>query len=415
MFRIVGAPVSNRKEDWANLAIASVAGLAFTFIAIFLCIVPFATKGTTTRDFIVFWATGRQLIHHNNPYDAAAMKQIEHAAGLPPAYGVYFMRNPPLALPLALPLGLAEMHFANFLWSLILLGCQFTSVWLIWQMHGRPPNRLHWLALSFAPFLICLFMGQTAMFALLGLVLFLRLHRQRPFAAGLSLWLCELKPHLFLPFGVALLVWIVVSKSYKILAGTAVALTASYALTELIYPSAWSAYAAMMHSQAIDKEPIPCLSAAMRQWMSPQAIWLQYLPIALACIWALVFYWRRRKVWDWMQDGCWLMLVSIVVSPYCWLNDQVVVIPALLHGAYTTRSRPLLMVLALVNIPIMAGLILGINLTSSFYLWIAPFWLTWYLFANVFLSEPSTTTAVAARTIDSAESSFGGRIAGDAR
>ena len=178
-------------------------------------------------------------------------------------------------------------------------------------MYGRPGNRLHWLALSFAPALLCLFVGQTALFALLGLVLFLRLYRDSPFLAGLSLWLCALKPHLFLPFGAVLLAWIVVSKSYRILAGAMAAMAASLALTWLIDPSAWSGYSDMMRASGIEKEFIPCLSVAMRLWLSPRAMWLQYLPAAVACAWALACFWPRRHAWDWSKDGSLLMLVSI--------------------------------------------------------------------------------------------------------
>jgi hypothetical protein len=79
-------------------------------------------------------------------------------------------------------------------------------------------------------------------------VLFLRLHRTRPFLAGVSLWLCMIKPHLFLPFGVVPLAWIVVTRSYKVLAGTVVALAASCALVYLVDPTAFSQYLQMIRT-----------------------------------------------------------------------------------------------------------------------------------------------------------------------
>ena len=50
-----------------------------------------------------------------------------------------------------------------------------------------------------------------------------------PFAAGLALWLCMLKPHLLLPFAAALLLWIVTSRAGRVLAGAVVALALSTA------------------------------------------------------------------------------------------------------------------------------------------------------------------------------------------
>ena len=76
------------------------------------------------------------------------------------------------------------------------------------------------------------------------------------------------------------------------------------------------------------------------------------------------------------------MLVSLLTAPYCWLYDQGLAIPALLHGAYTTRSRTLLVLLALASILIEAELC-GIRITSLLYLWTAPAWLAWYVAARV--------------------------------
>jgi hypothetical protein len=368
-------------NDLTEFTIATMAGLSVALISMLICVVTLTGQVASARDFVVFWATGQQLAHHANPYDAAAMMQIEHSAGLNPGYGALFMRNPPWALPLVLPLGFVGLRVGALLWSLVLLACLVASGWLLWLMHGRPASRIHWLTISFAPALICLFIGQTAIFALLGLTLFLYLYRERPWMAGLALWLCALKPHLFLPFGVVLLAWIAVSKSYKILAGAAMALAATSALAFWIDPAAWLDYLRMMRAPGIAKEFVPCLSVAMRLWLSPLSTWLQYLPVALACVWALAYYWPRRQSWDWTKNGSLLMLVSVLTAPYCWLYDQGVVIPALLQGAYSARYRPLLAILALASLPIEIGLMSGVKITSALYLWTAPAWLAWYLFA----------------------------------
>ena len=390
MLPVTEAATSKRESDFAEIAIATAGGLAFALIAIFLCVVPLSGKATSTRDYVVFWATGHQLIHRANPYDPVAMDRLERAAGLAKEYGILYMRNPPWTLPLALPLGLMNEQAGALYWSLLLLACLLISALLVRAMYGKPRNRIHWIAFSFAPSLICLFMGQTTLFALLGLTLFLYFHRTQPFVAGSALWLCSIKPHLFLPFGVVLLAWVFISKSYKIVAGLVVALAVSCALTWLIAPSAWSGYAAMMRAPSIEKEFIPCLSVVMRLWLWPDAAWLQYLPITLACLWALFYYWRRRQIWDWRGGGGLLILVSLVAAPYCWPYDQTLAMPALMHGAYSTRSRNMLSILALIGIPVMGALMAGIKITTPFYLLVAPVWLAWYLAAVAIGDKPST-------------------------
>jgi hypothetical protein len=375
------AKTGRRIGDVAELSIALVSGLALALTTLFICVVPLTGKTSGARDFVVYWATGQQLVHHANPYDGEAMMRIEQSAGLAAGYGALFMRNPPWGLVLALPLGFVGLRVGGFLWSLILLACLAASVRMLWLMHDRPKNHLDWLGYSFGPALLCVLMGQTSLFTLLGLVLFLRLHRARPFLAGISLWLCALKPHLFLPFGVVLLAWVLVSRSYKLLAGAAAAMAASCAAQYFIDPMAWTQYAQMIRASGIEKEFIPCLSIVLRLWLSSKTMWLQYLPAALGCVWALGYYWARRYTWDWMIDGSLLLLVSIFVAPYCWLFDQAIAIPALLQGAYVTRSRILLAALAFASILIEIELVGGVKISSVFYLWTGPAWLAWYLVA----------------------------------
>jgi hypothetical protein len=291
------------------------------------------------------------------------------------------MRNPPWALPLAYPLGLLPLRFAGILWTLLLLTCLLISIRLLHQLHGSPPNRIHWLGFAFTPAIICLTMGQTSLLALLGLVLFLRFHRCHPFLAGAALWLCALKPHLFLPFAAVLGLWIVVSRSYKLLAGFTLSLAFTSAIAFLIDPSAWPDYARLMRSPSVENQFIPCLADVFRHWLHPHAIWLQYLPAALACLWALLYFWRRRAHWDWLTGSSPLMLVSLLAAPYSWLYDQCLVIPSLLDGAYRTRSRKLLAVLALLILAADVE-ICFVKVTSTLFLWTTPAWLIWYLFAR---------------------------------
>jgi len=187
---------------------------------------------------------------------------------------------------------------------------------------------------------------------------------------------------LFLPIGIVLLAWILVSKKYRLLAGATVAMAASCLAVAFIDPAAWAEYARMMRNAGIESEHILCLSVALRLWLSPQRLWLNYLPTAVGCTWALGYFWPRRHTWDWMRNGSPLMLTSLVTAPYAWISDGSLAIPALLQGAYLTRSRMLLVVLASASVLIEIELFCGFKLDSPLYLWTAPAWLGWYLLAT---------------------------------
>ena len=99
---------------------------AFTSNVFVLSLIPGPVQGM--RDFVAFWATGQLLAHHANPYDAAALLQLERAAGFPSHYDVMYMLNPPWNLPLVYPLGFLNASNASILWSLIEVGCFAGSV-----------------------------------------------------------------------------------------------------------------------------------------------------------------------------------------------------------------------------------------------------------------------------------------------
>jgi len=360
--------------------------LAILYTVLFLCLLPFDRQTVARRDFITYWAAGQQLVHHGNPYDPAAISQIEHDAGFPGSAS-YYMRNAPWALPLALPLGYVSPMAAALPWSLLMLGLLVASVRILFELLGSPQNHREWLGYCFPPALFCVVLGQTSIFLLFGLVLFLRLHKTRPFAAGAALWLCSIKPHLFLPFVFVLLLWIVLTRSYRILAGGAAAMAAASLVTAWVDPAAWSQYAYYMRTSVVTREFTPCLADLLRDAIRPTAEWLAFVPAGLACIWALAYFWPRRHRWDWLEHGSLLVLVSLLVAPFGWVFDQALAIPAILWGASRTASQLLLSALALIYILVEIQLN-HFDLHSATYLLTALAWLIWYLFARVSSRKP---------------------------
>jgi hypothetical protein len=371
--------MTNPLSRIATLIVLATCVLMFAATSVGILASLLGKSAAGSRDFIQYWSAGRQLLHHANPYDETAILPMEQGAGYPHGLPAFIMPNPPTALALVVPLGLVGPKSGELLWMALSLTCLIASVQMIRVMHGNPNNQIHWLGYTFAPALSCLLSGQITLFILFGLALFLRLQKSSPFLAGLSLWFCLLKPHLFLPFGIAMLAWIVSTRSYRILAGAATSIAVSSTIALRFDPSAWTHYAEMVASRRIDRISIPCLSIVLRNRIGPE---FQYLPAALACAWAVVYFKKHRGEWDWVHHGSLLMLVSVVVAPYSWFMDQAILIPAILHGAYCAQQRSIA-VLALASAVIELQLLRGVPLlTSSFYLWTAPAWLAWYLWAD---------------------------------
>jgi hypothetical protein len=306
------------------------------------------------------------------------------------------MRNPPIGLFLALPFGAMNEWLGALVWSLLLVLSLMTSIRMIWKLMGKPPGRLHLTGYIFPPALECLTVGQVGIFLLLGFTSFLYFRRKKPFLAGASLVLCLLKPHMFLPVGVVLLLWCIHRRVYRVLAGLASAVLVCALLTEVIDPSAWSQYAQMMRTVDVLTEPLPTVSLLFRVVIDLNASWLQFVPAAIATVWA-VWYFRRQRDWSWTNHGLLVLTVSVMVTPYGFVTDEAVVLPAILFGLYSLekKGRPLAPYLIVV-LPALAEVLAGVGVNTFWYVWTAPAWFGFYLYATRSgqeLREPDEVTA----------------------
>lgn len=355
--------------------------IAGLMVAIGIGILAFSMTGSNAanKDFVTYWAAGRQLVKHANPYDAAEILRLEREAGCK-ENRPYFMRNPPTAFFLALPFGLMGEWLAAVIWSLLLVASLVISIRMIWTMEGRPEGRLQLLGYIFPPVLECLTIGQVGVLLLLGFTGFLYFRKTRPFVAGLFLVLCSIKPHLFIPLGVVLILWCVQRRSYRIPAGIGIGLAGCVVLTQIVDPAAWSQYFQMMRAEGLKDEAIPTISLLFRAAISLHTAWLQFVPTVMATIWAM-WYFRRPK-WRWNHEGLLVLTVSVMAAPYVWLTDEAVVLPAILHGVYVlvNKGRSLTPFVCIV-LPVLVGVIAGRTMDSWWYVWTTPAWVGFYLYA----------------------------------
>ncbi len=370
------------KKPLRVVAAAAIVAAGMCFVAV-LYMVGLSDTNAAGRDFISYWAAGRLLAHGENPYDFQAARNLELAAGRDPAEPLLMMRNPPMAFIAALPLGLMSPKTALILWLLVLLGGLSLAIMLIWALNGRPDNRFHLLGYVFAPVLACFQAGQLGIFLLLGVVLFLYFHRTRPFLAGAALLLCSLKPHLFLAFGVALVLWSIGNRTGRILAGFAAALAASCALSYALDRNAWAQYAQMMRAGGALDEAVPVLSAYFRILVDRSLVWLQFVPEGAACLWAAWYFWTRRARWNWLDHGLVLLLVGAMCTPFGWIMDESMLLPAVLAGVYCALdNRRSLWPIAIAAAAALVELFFGPAMTTPWFLWTTPAWLLWYLYAT---------------------------------
>jgi hypothetical protein len=338
-------------------------------------------KNATERDFIQYWAAGQQLAHHANPYDVPAILHIEQSAGMDGDTPKVSL-SPPVALLFLLPLGYIGAKAGLICWLLLELACAGLAAWVLWFLHGRPQSLHHLLVFGFPPTLGCLMAGQLGVFFLLEIVLFLYLHRSRPWLAGAALVFCTLKPHLFLPCIVVLLLWSARRRDLRIPLGFLAAVALNCALSFWVDPHAWPEYNQVMHSTRVLEVFLPTVGAALRFLVDRSAHWIEFVPEAAGCAWAAWYYWSRRDRWSWTGHGLLLLPVSAICAPYLWFTDEAILFPAILAGIYLTeKSTRAWILLGLITAGSLIGVLWQIPLPSPFYLWTTPAWFAWYLYA----------------------------------
>jgi Glycosyltransferase family 87 len=363
------------------VAAGCIVAAGFLFVTLLFALSVTDEKATKS-DFIGYWAAGKQIVRDASPYDEKAVLQLEEQLGL----GTEQMKitpSPPAGLSLVVPLGFFSARAGLVLWTMAQFASLACSVWILWIVQGRPQNRIHLLGFLFAPALACIMAGQLGVFFLLGVALFLLLHESRPFIAGLALLPCSLKPHLFLPVVVALILWSVWRKAPRILAGFVVAALVSDVVVLYFDPHIWSQYREMMATAGLHDRFAPTLAAELRLHLAPRNAWLQYVPMAAACAWAGWYYWTRRNQWKWLDHGMMVLLVSVLCTPYSWFTDESVLLTAVLAGVYRAlESRRSLVPVVLIAIGALVELYANVRITAWYYMWTAPAWLAWFVYAT---------------------------------
>jgi len=339
-------------------------------------------QNAASRDFIGYWAAGQQIAHGANPYDVGHVLRMEKAVGLGNLQ-IKITPSPPIGLALVIPLGFLGAKSGLVFWSVAQLACLSIALWIVWLLEGKPSTRIHLFGYLFAPALACLMAGQLGILCLLGVSVFLLWHERQPFFAGAALLPLTLKPHLFLAVGLVLLFWVVWRRSPSILAGLVAAMAVSFGVVLLFDPEIWAQYTAMMRSNLMQDRFAPTLSAYFRWDISPARVWLEYLPAATACVWALWYFWTRRDRWNWIDHGLLVLLVSVMCAPYAWLTDEAVLLPAVLVGVYRAiEARRSLLPIAIFAAVALIELYANVRITSWYYTWTTPAWLGWYLYAT---------------------------------
>jgi hypothetical protein len=341
------------------------------------------------NDFLEYWAAARLILASQNPYSQTAMYAEEKRFGLNSGKPL-MMWNPPWVVPFLLALGALDLHTARFLLFALTFAVVFGCAHWLWRFYGGPANRtwVVWLlTFSFAPAMVSLTSGQLSPLVLLGVVAFLKFNqRMAYFAAGSSMLLIAFKPHLLYLLWIVVVVWAAKTRHLQILLGALLALTTATAVALVFNHAILTEYLAAWHAEPMLVLYAPAVGGLLRSVFGWQKYWLQFVPAFAGIAWCL--RWLSKQAWNdfnWSRSLPLLLAASVCTSPYGWLFDQVVLLPALIERvAGISRSDKKIAVIWIAmylaaNATITMLLAFRYGMLSQAYIWTAPLWLLLYL------------------------------------
>jgi hypothetical protein len=324
---------ANRNVGRSLLPAAALLGAAFV---LWLTVRWLAAAGVPyMNDFVAYWAVGRLLLEGGNPYDVQAILELQRSIGSRfVEAGV--VRNPPWTLPLLLPFASLDFAPGWYAWTLsqiALVGGCAALLWRLFEGRARPAVAIG-LTFAFPPALFVALGGQIGGLLLLGLTGFTwAIIRRRDFLSGLFLALLTLKPHILLPFGIAVLLWSVKERRLRPLAGAAVGVAAGSLVALVLQPEIFSQYLEFARVQVPEEDLVSTPGASLRLLLGFDRFWIQWVPTAAGIVWVLFHFNRRSGSWDWRREMPLLAAVSWLAAPYGWVYDMVILVPTILDTA----------------------------------------------------------------------------------
>ncbi|HXF04409.1 MAG TPA: glycosyltransferase family 87 protein [Blastocatellia bacterium] len=285
-------------------------------------------------DFAAYWAAARLTLSGDDPYSPGSVGAVQRPLGLREDQFPLVMWYPPWALPLVLPFGLMSYAGGRVAWLLVSLLALLIGAQLLWRTYGGETRRYGWswvIALTFVPAFASLVWGQVGPLMLLGIALFLRFILVGRWAlAGAATLLLAPKPHVLYLFWIALALWVIWERRYTVIAATAAALMLATGISLVLRPTIVGDYLRTMINQGPTFWITPTPGSYLRLLAGHENVWVQFLPVGIGLVWLILHGWKRRNSWRWDHQLPTVILVSVVTTPFAWVHDQVVFLPALI-------------------------------------------------------------------------------------
>jgi hypothetical protein len=358
-------------------------------------------------DMFQYWAAGKIYLSGENPYDYDNVSTLRNIAGYQKVLSedaISMMLYPPWIFPILVPFSLISYSASRLWWLFFHIFIVFfasRTTWYLYNGQKRFELLAYVVAFSFTPTLYVLGIGHITTLHFIGIVIFLYYVNKGTWysdlTAGFAVAFILLKPQLLFIFIIALSLWILINRRWRILLGVLSFITLNLSITLLFNHDIISQYLEAIIKYPMGTWATPTLGMLLRLYFGIDKNWLQILPSVLAILWILFYFVKSRVTWNWYKETPLLVLVCFAFSPYTWTYDMVILVIPLIYILILLIRARITIISMLSGVTYIAinfsALILHRTRADFWFFWLAPALLVWFYF-----TEKATTNALKLKT-----------------
>lgn len=309
----------------------------FLILSLLLTVVVVASvPGAGQHDFLRYWAATHLLVNGGNPYNGPELRALQKATQpglMADEEEIVEAWNPPWLLLVLAPLGILPFNIAVPIWIFLNFAIITSVLMYSWYLAGGKNNpKLYLVVLGagilFGSTIMLILLGQISTLILLALLLgVLFIQKERDWLAGAILLITTIKPHVVYLVLLLILIWSIIHRRWKIIAGMIVSAMISALIVWIFQPDWLNIYIKTILSLPYTElytSTLGSLIASVFGINLFRYIGILLLPLAFPLA-------KQVDKIGWFTSLNLTLVISIPLSPYGFSFDQVVLLPAIVQ------------------------------------------------------------------------------------
>ena len=304
------------------------------------------------KDVLQYRSAASLFLKGLNPYDETLITDLQKKTwqGEPDSKPVNFYTLP-MALSFVFPMALLPFTLSVHVWLSVMFALVLESFVLCYGLFETKRRQertikivLAFFFLTFFPLYYSFYFGQLSPILLFGLVASLVCFKKEgwkvadSFLGGICLSVTSLKPHLLYLLYIYILVVSIREKEWKTLAGMV-----SGVGMLLFFPVIYNPKIIPYFFQTVESPPIHWLTPTLGTYLQGISrnydAMLRFIPTVIVGSIATLFLLLTKRNLSTIATICFLLPLSLVTTPYCWVFDQMLLAPAIFFIFSKFRER----------------------------------------------------------------------------